>query len=88
MVKMLLHDRLMLLMHLLTSIMEYLLVWVLAFRAQKSCTNLMPLFFLAIAKIGLLNLLQADWMIPSFNHSAMCLSTFSKCVLGILNYLM
>jgi hypothetical protein len=81
-------DKPMLLMHLLMSFMQYWLVWVLAFRAfraQTSWTNWTPTFILPTAKMGLLNLVWASWMMLSFNHSTMCLCTSSQCASGILN---
>ena len=48
-------------MHSLTSFIKYLSTWVSEFRARKSCTKWMPLFFFATANIGLLYLLRG-WL--------------------------
>ena len=53
-VKIMLPDQPMSLIHSPTSVMVYLLVCVWALRAQKSCISWMPPFFLAMAKIELL----------------------------------
>jgi hypothetical protein len=68
-VKIVLPDGPMSLIHSPTSLMEYLSVWVRALRAQKSCTSQMSPFFLEMAKIGLLKGLLAGWIMPSLSHS-------------------
>ena len=73
--------------HSVTSLMQYLLMWVSALRALKSCTSQIPPFFLATAKIGLLYLLRAGSITPSLSHLMTCFSTSSMCASGILNCL-
>ena len=74
-------------MHSVTSLMQYLSMWVSALRALKSCTSQIPPFFLATAKIGLLYLLGAGSITPSLSHLMTCFSTSSMCASGILNCL-
>jgi hypothetical protein len=72
----------MLQMHSLMSFMEYLLVWVWALRAKKSCTSQMPLFFLATVQIRQLKGLFVGWMTPNFNHLVVCTPPDGDCLVS------